>query len=482
MAEAAVAGLRSGAAARLLPVLERAAARARLLRRPVLASLALPWPVGLLPRGPSAAGGLPYCLWEDATRALRLFGAGEAVALAAVGGRRFRAVHEQTSRLFSEAVVDAEPALLDVPLCFSAFAFDAAAPPAEEWSGFPAAKAFVPRLLFAHRDADACVVLSLLVHATSDAATAAAGLVADLDALLAPGHPAGLPSTAVARAVGAADVAGWQESVDFLAAAISRGDVEKVVLARRVELIREGGFDLDAAVERLRQRYAGCTLFAFGRADACFLGATPEMLVRLEAGTVATDCLAGSAPRAAVAAEDEAIGLALLQDDKELREHAFVRDFQLRALEPLCSHIQAPAQPVLRRMANVQHLYTPIRATPRPRHHVLDFVEALHPTPATAGVPAERALCLIRRLEPFSRGWYAGPLGWLDAAGNGEFAVGLRSALVRGERALLYAGCGIVAGSDAGKELEESRIKLQAMTWALGAEDGSGGAEGARRP
>jgi menaquinone-specific isochorismate synthase len=115
------------------------------------------------------------------------------------------------------------------------------------------------------------------------------------------------------------------------------------------------------------------------------------------------------------------------------------------------------------------HLHTPIQATTDGPRHVLELVERLHPTPATAGLPRERSLCLIRRHETFSRGWYAGPIGWLDADGDGEFAVALRSALVQGNKASLYAGCGIVRGSDPAREYDESAIKLEAMLWALNA-------------
>jgi menaquinone-specific isochorismate synthase len=126
-----------------------------------------------------------------------------------------------------------------------------------------------------------------------------------------------------------------------------------------------------------------------------------------------------------------------------------------------------PAEPGLKRMANVQHLHTPIEATTQGDRHVLELVEALHPSAATAGLPRERSLCLIREQEPFSRGWYAGPVGWIDAEGGGEFAVALRSALLRDDVASLYAGCGIVTGSDPEREYAESEIKLAAMLYAL---------------
>jgi isochorismate synthase len=226
-------------------------------------------------------------------------------------------------------------------------------------------------------------------------------------------------------------------------------------------------FDLDAALVRLRERYRNCTIFAVRDGDDCFLGATPEMLVQRQGSRIRADCLAGSAPRGATPAEDEALAAALLADDKERREHALVTEGLRDSLAGLCDDVHIAQTPTVRKMANVQHLHTPVEATVTGDRHILEFVERLHPTAAVAGLPRERSLCLIREQEGFSRGWYAGPIGWLDADGNGEFAVALRSALVRGNKAVLYAGCGIVQGSDPDREYEESRIKLEAMLWAL---------------
>jgi isochorismate synthase len=249
---------------------------------------------------------------------------------------------------------------------------------------------------------------------------------------------------------------------------IARGEAEKVVLARRQAGEADSEIDVAATLQRLRERYPTCTVFAVREGPACFLGATPETLVRLHDGVVSADCLAGSARRGATPEQDEASGAVLLADDKERREHAMVVRGLIESIEDACEGLEAPAAPVLRRMANVQHMHTPIRARLRGAGHVLDLVERLHPTPATGGLPRGRALCLIREHEAFDRGWYAGPLGWIDARGGGEFAVALRSALVRGREAYLYAGCGIVRGSDPEREYEESSLKLGAMLGALG--------------
>jgi isochorismate synthase len=259
----------------------------------------------------------------------------------------------------------------------------------------------------------------------------------------------------------------WYAAVSRVLAAIERGEVEKVVLARRLIARAPGMIDVPAVLARLRERFADCTLFAFDHAGGVFLGATPERLVRVDGGQVSIDCLAGSIRRGDTSAEDTALGNALLADAKERHEHAVVRQVLLEQIDGICDEITAPEAPGLRRFQNIQHLFTPLRATAREGHDVLDFVERLHPTPATGGRPRERALELLRECEGFDRGWFAGPVGWLNAEGGGEFVVGIRSAYATASEVSVAAGCGIVAGSDPERELAESRLKMRAMLWAL---------------
>jgi menaquinone-specific isochorismate synthase len=237
-------------------------------------------------------------------------------------------------------------------------------------------------------------------------------------------------------------------------------------------------FDARAVLRRLRERFGECTVFAVRSGESCFVGATPEMLVSLRGRRVRADCLAGTARRGATPEEDERIGAALLADEKERREHAIVARGIGESLAPFASNVHHPEAPGLRRMANVQHLHTPIEATTDGDRHVLELVEALHPTAATAGLPKADALALIREQEPFSRGWYAGAIGWIDADGGGEFAVALRSGLLREDVATLYAGCGIVTGSQAEREWGESEMKLAAMLYALNATPEASGSIG----
>jgi isochorismate synthase len=203
------------------------------------------------------------------------------------------------------------------------------------------------------------------------------------------------------------------------------------------------------------------------RGGKTFLGATPELLARVERGELFSVALAGSVGRGKTPAEAESLAAELLASTKDRHEHALVVGAIRHGLEPLTAQLDIPNVPGIRRLANIQHLETPIRGKLAAGCGALDVVAALHPTPALGGVPRQPALEFIAANEPTARGWYAAPIGWLDAEGNGTFAVAIRSALVDGDRALLYAGAGIVDGSDPAKEWQETELKFKPLMDAL---------------
>jgi menaquinone-specific isochorismate synthase len=263
--------------------------------------------------------------------------------------------------------------------------------------------------------------------------------------------------------------AGWyQRAVREALSGIARGDYEKIVLARAQRLTTTEEFHPLGVLNHLRQHYPECYAFSVGNGRGhSFIGATPERLVRVAGGRMHTEALAGSAPRGRSASEDAGFARALLHDDKELREHRHVVDAIAGRLAGLGVQLEHGAQPRLLGLANVQHLHTPISATLPGGVHILDLVERLHPTPAVGGAPRDPAMAAIGRMEGFPRGLYAGPVGWVDHRGDGEFFVGLRSALISGRTATAYAGAGIVAGSDPEKEFAETELKFQALIGAL---------------
>jgi isochorismate synthase len=253
----------------------------------------------------------------------------------------------------------------------------------------------------------------------------------------------------------------WRDMVADAVLTIGSGAFEKVVLARTVVVHTAGplaSFDL---VSQLRDRFPECRVFGWQEGDTTFIGASPELLVAREAERFTLNPLAGSTARGADPEEDRRLGDALLASDKDRHEHAIVVDDAIDRLRSLTSAIDRPAEPVLQRFATVQHLGTPIAG--RTDRGILDLVRVLHPTAAVGGSPRADALAFIAKQEGIDRGWYAGGIGWVDPSGDGEFAVALRCALVRGDRAIVYAGNGIVDGSDPDEELAETRLKLRPM-------------------
>lgn len=260
----------------------------------------------------------------------------------------------------------------------------------------------------------------------------------------------------------------YRESVQRALRQIEAGHMKKIVLARAKDLTATRSLHPLQLLNGLRQRFADCYAFsvANGRGQS-FIGASPERLLRVERGVLSTLALAGSIGRGATASEDVRLGNSLLNSEKDLREHRLVLSSIERRLAALGVAPEFRSAPTLLRLANVQHLHTPIRAQLPLNVRVLDVVARIFPTPAVGGSPRDVAVSRIRSLESFPRGLYAGAIGWIDARGDGEFFIGLRSALIDGARARLYAGAGIVAGSEPEKEFAETEWKFKAMQDAL---------------
>ncbi len=399
-----------------------------------------------------------------------LSGAEAVLSLDARGPDRFSAVQrfidDTLARTLAVGKVEAP---FGGPHFFTTFAFADEAEPGEP---FPAARVFVPRWQVARAGDVTTAVANLLVGADDDPA-ALAGRVwrahkkfRDINyAPPAAAVPAGPEATRFTRH----ESGDYRTVVNGALDRIARGEFQKIVLARVQDVSADQPLHPLRMLNGLRQRFPDC--YAFSVSDGTgrsFIGASPERLVRVSQGRLETEALAGSASRGQGASEDAVLGSALLHSDKDQREHRHVLDSIQRRLAGLGLSVETDARPGLLRLANVQHLCTPIRAALPATVRLLDVLAALHPTPAVGGSPQAAALPRIRELEGFPRGLYAGAIGWINARGGGEFFVGLRSALVEGPSARLYAGAGIVAGSTAEKEFAETELKFAALLEALG--------------
>ncbi len=264
------------------------------------------------------------------------------------------------------------------------------------------------------------------------------------------------------------DLGNFRQTVREALKAIARQSLRKVVLADALDVLASAPFQVAASLRSLAQQYPDCHVFSFNNGSGqVFVGASPERLLSIENNYLITDALAGSAPRGQDVLADRQLGQQLQNSPKERHEHQIVVDFIVRQLQTLGLSPYYLPQPTLKQLANIQHLHTPIEVALTGDLEPLKILEQLHPTPAVAGVPRITACHLIHQLESFDRDLYAAPLGWVDAAGDSTFVVGIRSALLSGRNARLYAGAGIVAASDPDKELAEIRLKLQAMLSSL---------------
>jgi menaquinone-specific isochorismate synthase len=383
---------------------------------------------------------------------VRLLGAGIAARLEGSGPERFAAVRAAAARVAGELSGDRTPA----PLALGGFAFAPPPPRSGLWQGFADASFVLPRWTYRDDGRHAWLGLARL---EGDQPTSALEVVSLGEALFGPEGPPLVPP-----AVASVDEEGeslWRERVERALDEIRANHLVKVVCARRATVSFETPPEVAAILARLPAA-AEVTRFAVRRGARVFFGASPERLVARHGSEVRTEALAGTAVR----------GEGLLGSLKDRHEQRVVVEDIAARLAGLCTVVEAPAEPQLRDAPGVTHLHSGISARSRAGVHLLDLVAALHPTSAVGGLPAAAALAFLRAHEP-ARGWYAGGVGWFsmggDDAGDGEIAVGIRSGLLAGDRAELYAGAGIVEGSDPRSELRETDWKLAPMLAALGA-------------
>lgn len=408
----------------------------------------------------------PWFCFEQPDRDGAALGAlGSIIELRADGPRRFDELARRWRALVADAVSDAPdgpPGAGLVAVGGFAFAPDGGRVPA--WAGFAPASLVIPEVSLARRGGQVLMTVAALAR-PDDLPDQLMDAIERRLASLRPG-PIGLldPDPAVrARVYGTMPAEHYEEAVARAVQRIRAGELEKVVLAREVRVDAPEAHDPGAVFGVLREAFGSCFTFCVGRGDAAFLAASPELLIRREGMRASTMALAGSTRRSADPAVDDHLGEQLLRSCKDREEQAIVIRRIERVLRSRAVWVTSAAEPTLVRVANIQHLATPIRAQLVRPVGVVELAGALHPTPAVGGEPLSVAGPLIPALEGLDRGWYAGPVGWTDANEDGEFCVALRCALLRGPVARCYAGVGVVRDSDPASELAETEIKLAAL-------------------
>jgi isochorismate synthase len=465
---------------RLLDRLELAVKRARRGGREILATISVQLPAEVDPSAvvcASKRAGEQWFVFEQPDRGrAALASMGEVAHLSASGPDRFAVVADRWREMSAAAVVDPTEGQGSGPIAVGGFAFAPEGGGAPHWAGFQPASLIVPEVALTRRGpqrggGDGRGEVRLTLASMSGPDDLAADLMARLERRLMELRDEPLPlldpaPTGRYQVASAMPPEHYEAAVGSAVRLIEAGEIEKVVLAREVQVHAGGGapiYDPAAVFGVLREAFPSCFVFCVGRGEATLVAASPELLVRREGHRVSTLALAGSTRRSADPAVDDHLGEQLLRDESYREEHAIVARRIERVLRPHAVWVAAAPDPELVRIANIQHLATPIRAQLTTPIEALELAGLMHPTPAVGGEPAKPALRLIPALEGLDRGWYSGPVGWTDGAGDGEFCVALRCALLRGGVARCYAGNGIVRDSDPAKELAETEIKLQAL-------------------
>ncbi|WP_435065429.1 isochorismate synthase [Halobaculum sp. EA56] len=415
-----------------------------------------------------AAGDRHRVHWA-APDGLEVVGGGAAARLVADGPDRFETLREKAETLFS--TVDHEGPEATRPRVFGGLAFGPDHDADGVWAGFPSASFTLPAVQLTRADDGTYLTVTRYgpdadAEGAADALADARERLSDLPMMRPRGEKPG-----VERTEWLVDRAEWTEQVASVVDRIRAGDLRKAVLATalRVELAAE--IDIPDTLGRLRRTYPECYRFLVQPTDGNgFFGPPPERLVRREGEVVETEALAGSMPRGDTPEADAEFARSLLESEKLQHEQRVVVDTVCEQLDAFGT--VGEGDQGVRKLTNIQHLQTPITAVLDDEDtHVLELVEALHPTPAVGGLPLDAALATIRETESFDRGWYASPVGWFDGAGDGEFAVGIRSGVAGGREATLFAGNGIVADSDPDDEWDELQPKVRPIMDELERDD-----------
>jgi isochorismate synthase len=364
------------------------------------------------------------------------------------------------------------------PLMLGGFAFHHKKPDKNSpWAGFPVAKLILPEFLLSrYRDTNGEFVTSLSFFLQLTEKDQIEPLQVQLEQRIT-ALSALLSGSSQESDRGAGkqcnpvilEEEGYKQRVEMALDEIDQGRLDKVVLARSCRVRCSHPFKPEEVLFNLRNNYPSCFIFAASLKGVAFLGATPERLLSLRGRQIQSGPIAGSAERGQSPEEDWQLEQRLFNSRKEQSEHAFVIEGIRTVLERFCVNLQHAREPCILKLPGIQHLYTEIAGLldDDKDPSILDILEQLHPTSAVGGTPKEQALEWLANNEGLERGWYTGPVGWVNDRGEGDFAIALRATLLKGNEAMLYAGAGIVAGSLPDAELRETTVKMNAALYSM---------------
>ena len=411
-----------------------------------------------------------FC-WEQPDRDFSLSAIGTAYSSVSRGPDRFSQVADDTSHRSGTASVVNGPGVGDDvgPIWTGGFAFSNRDASGSTWSSFAPAEMTLPCLSIVNDGKRTLLTVNVMVNSNSRRDSLLASVRSRVESLVTrempmlDPHPLDRPVIESVLPPGE-----FESAVSAATSRIAAGEIEKVVLAREIVVKSGSAHDPAEIFGALRLGFPTCFNFCVGTPQAAFVGASPELLVRRAGHTVSTVGLAGSTRRSSDPAVDDHLAERLMGSAKERAEQDLVVKRIVKKLNRLSIWVEAAPEPEIVKVANIQHLGTPILAQMSGSQSAVELAGLLHPTPAVGGEPWEKAEKVMAEVESIDRGWYAGPVGWSDWSGDGEFCVALRSALLRDREAHLFAGVGVVSGSDPASELAETEIKLSALLSVIG--------------
>ncbi|MBU8879864.1 isochorismate synthase [Bacillus sp. FJAT-29790] len=381
---------------------------------------------------------------------------------------RFTYIEEEWRRFTKDAIVYNKYHINGIgPLMFGGFSFDPYKKKTKLWSKYDDSLFHIPKFMLSEIEGQAYLTTNV-VCTQHDDRTLIEKVGAERNAILS----SIVESTCVGNHTLLKEIEvnpeQWMNTVNTIIEELKDNPLKKVVLARESRLFFDQPVQIEMVLSQLLKLQRESFIFAFESNGDCFIGASPERLVKKDENTLFTTCLAGSIARGKTVEDDHLLGETLLNDEKNLVEHQYVVDMIKAAMEDASEEVTLADQPQLMKMRDIQHLYTPVIGRAKEHTSLLLLVDRLHPTPALGGLPKNKAVEKIREVEELDRGFYGAPLGWMDYKGNGEFVVSIRSGLIQGHEASIFAGCGVVEDSNAESEYVETKIKFRPMLTALG--------------
>ena len=407
--------------------------------------------------------------WEQPSKGFSFAGLGSVLELQNTNKVHSQKVYQKIKQIMDEGISVSDHLLIG-PRIVGGYAFNQYTGNDETWNKFPRTKFLLPECLGTSTDDGTWLTISKMIKPVDKSV-----FVENEFTRIKIYYENRLPITLtpISRApvdkyCDVPDQETYAKTIFSVLGRIKPGQLEKVVISRSHHVKVGKNFSSISAMQILRNTYPKCTSFFFSfPKEGTFFGSTPERLIRLKNRFIQTEALAGTIARGNNMEEDRILAEKLMGSHKEREEHNLVMEQIVRKLDPIVPQIQYPSSPQILKLKNVQHLQTPITGESNQVEHILNLVERLHPTSAVAGTPTDKAMEVISEMELHDRGWYSGPIGWIDKKGDGEFYVALRSALVKDEEAHVFSGGGIVSESHPDTEWEETELKLQPIISAL---------------